>query len=159
MKDDGDERFFAAEARLNQRLGPGDEASEAVWQGGQRAAGLASCPPELVRMTVVDLFDPPLPLSERTIDSQLRPPGMDPAAMKQRRVEAGILLRFAMEVYHLKLNCGYHLLHEQPQGAGARQIVQILRLRKGPRVHVESRGCSQDSTILEFNVRGSGTAW
>ena len=29
MKDDGDERFFAAEARLNQRLDPGDEASEA----------------------------------------------------------------------------------------------------------------------------------
>ena len=28
MKDDGDERFLATEARLNQRLGPGHEASE-----------------------------------------------------------------------------------------------------------------------------------
>ena len=61
--------------------------------------------------------------------------------MKKRRVEAGILLRCAMEVYQFQLDCENHFLHEHPLGTDEWQISQILQLRKGSCVHKVSSSC------------------
>ena len=58
-----------------------------------------------------------------TLSRNLRAPGMEATT---RRVEAGILLRFAMEMYQLQLDCENHFLHEHPLGTDEWQISQIL---------------------------------
>ena len=273
MKDDGDERFFAAEARLNQRLGPGDGASEAelpaeeecgagpsapavpeapamdpvavtsgddgervdgdgpdadvAGAGGGRLQPPTGCSmqveevageemldgvcksrpcqcgkeatelldlllvhgaePGLVNTKIAELFGLPPPrvtlatgalpsfaalVPESIFDLRegwnflradhrraarrqlyrerpylvvgaplsrnLRAPGMEATT---RRVEAGILLRFAMEVHQFQLDCENHFLHEHPLGTDEWQISQILRLRKGSCVHKVSSSC------------------
>ena len=249
-KDDGDERFFAAEARLNQRLGPGDEASEAELPAEEECGAGPSAPavpeapamdpaavtsgddgdwvdgdgpdadvagasggrlqpptdcsmqveevareemldgvfkswpcqcgkeatelldlllvhgaePWLVNTKIAELFSLPLPrvgwnflradhrrvvcrqlYRERPylvvgapLSRNLRAPGMEATT---RRVEAGILLRFAMEVYQFQLDCENHFLHEHPLGTDEWQISEILRLRKGSCVHKVSSSC------------------
>ena len=87
------------------------------------------------------------------LSRNLRAPGMEATT---RRVEAGILLRFAMEVYQFQLDCENHFLHEHPLGTDEWQISQILRLRKGSCVHKVSSSCLP--SFFQFVARCYGGA-
>jgi hypothetical protein len=59
---------------------------------------------------------------------------MSPEAVKRKRVEANILLEFAIEVYECQIRCGRHFLHEHPATASSWEVPLMKRLRSRPGV-------------------------
>ena len=74
---------------------------------------------------------------------------MNPEVVRQRRIEAEVLLRFAAEIYQLQLDLGSHFLHEHPAGADSWQTPWIQRLRRDPRVsEVVAHQCMFGQTVV-----------
>jgi hypothetical protein len=59
---------------------------------------------------------------------------MDPAVVRKKRIEANILLDFAMEIYELQLKNKRHFLHEHPASASSWSIPRMMALRARPGV-------------------------
>ena len=60
---------------------------------------------------------------------KLRAHKVDPQVVRQRRIEAEILLRFACEIFEMQMAMGNHFLHEHPAGADSWKTPWVHSLR------------------------------
>ena len=82
----------------------------------------------------------------------------DPQVVRQRRIEAEILLRFACGIYEMQMDMGNHFLHEHTAGADSWKTPWVHNLRQNLRVaEVNVHQCVCGCTIKP--TRFISSAW
>ena len=112
----------------------------------------------------------PLCIEFTDLFRNLRAHKVDPQVVRQRRIEAEILLRFACEIYEMQMAMGNHFLHEHPAGADSWKTPWVHSLQQDLRVaevnvHQRMHGCTNKPTrfmssawvLLEH--LGRGCSW
>ena len=93
----------------------------------------------------------PLCIEFTDLFRNLRAHKVDPQVVRQWRIEAEILLRFACEIFEMQMAMENHFLHEHPAGAESCKTPWVHSLRQDLRVaevnvHRRTHGCTNKPT-------------